>query len=76
LKQVPEVSSELAAICSRKMIAVSGILTMAGKLEQLSVKKSPDSQAHDALTEALSNWTSALRLVVSLLVSRSCSAFA
>src|SRR5579862_3820783 len=42
LKQVPEVSPELAAICSRKMIVVSGILPTAGKLEQLSVKKSPD----------------------------------
>ncbi len=57
LKQVPELSPELAAICSRKMIVVAGILTNAGKLEQLSVKKTPDSRVDAAVTEALSNWT-------------------
>jgi outer membrane biosynthesis protein TonB len=39
------------------MIVVSGVLTTAGKLEQLLVKKSPDPQVNDAVTEALSNWT-------------------
>ncbi len=57
LKQVPELSPELAAICSRKMIVVSGVLTTAGKLEQLSVKKSPDPRVDATVTEALSNWT-------------------
>ena len=35
----------------------AGILTADGKLEQLSVKKSPDPQVHSVVTDALSNWT-------------------
>ena len=36
---------------------ISGILTADGKLEQISVKKSPDPQVNSLVTEALSNWT-------------------
>jgi hypothetical protein len=57
LKQVPELTPELAASCSGKMIVVSGILTAGGKLEQLSVKKTPDPRVDAAVTEGLSNWT-------------------
>jgi len=57
LKQVPELTPELAAICARKLIVISGILTADGKLEQISVKKTPDPQVNSVVTEALSNWT-------------------
>jgi hypothetical protein len=58
LKQVPELTPELAAICAHKVIVISGILTADGKLEQISVKmKSPDPQVNSLVTDALSNWT-------------------
>jgi hypothetical protein len=57
LKQIPELTPELAAICAHKMIVISGILTADGKLEQISVKKSPDPQVNSVVTDALSNWT-------------------
>jgi len=53
LKQIPE----LTAICAHKLIVISGILTADGKLEQISVKKSPDPQVNSLVTDALSNWT-------------------
>jgi hypothetical protein len=56
LKQLPELTPELAAICTQKLIVVSGILNTAGKLEQMSVKKTPDSRVNTLLTEALANW--------------------
>lgn len=56
LKQLPELTPELAAICTHKLIVVSGILNTAGKLEQMSVKKTPDSRVNTFLTEALANW--------------------
>jgi len=37
---------ELAAICVHKVIVISGILTADGKLEQISVKKTPDTQVN------------------------------
>ena len=57
LKQVPELTPELAAACAHKMIVVAGVLTADGKLEQLSVKKTPDPQVNSVVTDALSNWT-------------------
>ena len=39
------------------MIVISGILTADGKLEQISVKKSPEPQVNSLVTDALSNWT-------------------
>jgi hypothetical protein len=56
LKQVPELTPELAVSCARKWIIVSGVLTSSGKLEQLVVKKTPDPQVNALVTEALSNW--------------------
>ena len=57
LKQVPELTPEQAAACAGKMIVIAGILTADGKLEQMSVKKTPDPQVNSIVTEALSNWT-------------------
>lgn len=57
LKQIPELTPELAATCAGKMIVISGVLTADGKLEQLAVKKSPDPQVNQIVADALSNWT-------------------
>ena len=57
LKQVPELTPEQTAACAGKMIVVSGVLTADGKLEQLSVKKTPDPQVNSIVTDALGNWT-------------------
>jgi hypothetical protein len=35
---------------------IPGILTAGGKLEQISMKKSPDLQVNPLVTDALSNW--------------------
>jgi len=56
LKQVPDLTPELAAACARKLIVVSGILTADGKLERLRVMKTPDPAVNTLITEALSNW--------------------
>jgi hypothetical protein len=39
------------------LIVVSAITNTTGKLEQLSVKQTPDNQLNAPLTEALNNWT-------------------
>ena len=57
LKQLPELSPDLAATCVRKLIVISGILNTDGKLENLSVKKTPDPRVDSLIIEALSNWT-------------------
>lgn len=57
LKQIPELTPELAANCAKKLIVVSGILNETGKLEQISVKKTPDTRVNTLLTDALANWT-------------------
>ena len=57
LKQIPELTPDQAAACAGKMIVIAGILTADGKLEQLSVKKTPDAQVNSVVTDALSNWT-------------------
>ena len=43
-RRPPEPTPALAAACVYKLIVISGILTADGKLEQISVKKSPDPQ--------------------------------
>lgn len=57
LKQVPELTPDLAVNCTRKLIVVAGVLNTDGKLEQLSVKKTPDPRVTTLVTEALANWT-------------------
>ena len=56
LKQVPELTGELASICAYKLIVVSGILNINGKLEQISVKKTPDPRINAVIAGALANW--------------------
>jgi hypothetical protein len=57
LKQVPELTADLAAKCANQLIVASAIITDTGKLEQVSVKHTPDDQIVAPLTEALSNWS-------------------
>ena len=57
LKQVPELTPELAGSCSGKLIVVAGLLNTDGKFEHLSVKKTPDPRINTLVTEALGNWT-------------------
>ena len=56
LKQVPELTPDLAAICARKLIVASGVLNTNGKLEQISVKKTPDPRVSALVRDALANW--------------------
>lgn len=57
LKEVPELSSDLAAACAHKLIVLSAVMTPEGKLEKVSVKRSPDARVNDLLTSAMRNWT-------------------
>jgi hypothetical protein len=57
LKEVPELAPELAARCAGKLIIASAIMNVMGKLEQVSVKQTPDSQLAARLVEALNHWS-------------------
>jgi hypothetical protein len=57
LKEVPEVTPDVAVKYAHKLIIASAILTVAGKLEQVTVKQSPDPQIVSTLIDALKNWT-------------------
>ena len=57
LKEVPELTPELAARCAGKLIIASAIMNVMGKLEQVSVKQTPDSQLAARLVEALNHWS-------------------
>jgi hypothetical protein len=39
------------------MIVASAVLNVEGRLEQISVKETPDTEMTATLTEALKNWT-------------------
>lgn len=56
LKQVPDLTGELASLCAHKLIIVSGILNSNGKVEQISVKKTPDPRINAVIADALANW--------------------
>jgi len=57
LKEIPELTAQLASKCAHQLIVASAIMNVAGKLEQVSVKRTPDSQLIAPLIEALNNWT-------------------
>jgi len=57
LKQVPEFSAEIRANCAHHMIVASAVLNATGRLEQLSMKQTPDPRVTAPLLEALKNWT-------------------
>lgn len=56
VKQVPELTPDLATTCAKKLIVVSAILNTNGKLEQILVKKSPDPRVNTLITDALTGW--------------------
>jgi hypothetical protein len=57
LKQIPELPADLAAACAHRLIVLSAVMTPEGKLEHVSVKKSPDERVNALLTSAMMNWT-------------------
>ena len=54
LKQVPEFSPEL--LRNPRLILVSAVLDVNGKLEDVAVRQSGDDALNRPLTEALKNW--------------------
>jgi len=57
LKEIPELTAALAAKCAHQLIVASAIMNVTGKLEQVSVQHTPDSELIAPLIEALNNWT-------------------
>ena len=57
LKEIPELTVALAAKCAHQLIVASAIMNVTGKLEQVSVQHTPDSELIAPLIEALNNWT-------------------
>jgi hypothetical protein len=56
LKEVPEFTPELVRKWGRRLILASAILDTTGKLEQVSVRRSPENQFVGPLVEALKHW--------------------
>jgi hypothetical protein len=57
LKDVPEFTAAQVTACGHQMIVASAVLNVEGRLEQISVKETPDTEMTATLTEALKNWT-------------------
>ncbi|MFB3906310.1 MAG: hypothetical protein ACE15E_22935 [Acidobacteriota bacterium] len=55
-KKQPPFPVELASRYMRKMIVVYGVINVAGKMEQLSVKQTPDPVLGEAVLAALGEW--------------------
>lgn len=56
LKFVPGFTPELLRRCGRHLIIASAVMDTAGKLEQVSVKQTPDTEMIAPLVEALGQW--------------------
>jgi hypothetical protein len=56
LKEVPELTPELARKCRHELIVASAIIDVSGKVEQVSVRRSPENQLVGPLVEALEHW--------------------
>jgi hypothetical protein len=56
LKEVPEFTPDVVQKCAHRVIVASAILDVSGKLDQVSVKQSPESQVVGPLVEALKHW--------------------
>ena len=56
LKEVPEFTPELIRKCGRQLIVASAIIDASGKVEQVSVRKTPESELIGPLVEALEHW--------------------
>ena len=56
LKEVPEFAPEQVRKCRLQLLVASAIMDVSGKLEQVSVRQSPESQLVGPLVEALKHW--------------------
>jgi len=56
VKEKPAWAPELAKKYPGRMMIVYGIINPAGKMEQISVKESPDAQLNDPVVRALGKW--------------------
>ncbi len=56
VKEAPKLPAELVRKYLRRMIVVYAIINIDGKLEQMSVKQSPDALFNEPLLNALSKW--------------------
>ncbi|HEX3319097.1 MAG TPA: energy transducer TonB [Terriglobales bacterium] len=57
LKQLPQFTPEQLRRCAHTLIVASAVMDTDGKLHQVSVKQSPESQIIAPLIEALRRWT-------------------
>jgi hypothetical protein len=55
-KEIPQFAPQLLRKCNQQLVVASGVISAAGKLERLSVKRSPDAGIVQPLLEALGNW--------------------
>jgi hypothetical protein len=56
LKEVPEFAPEVMRRSGRRLIVASAILDTSGKLQEVSVRQSPESELAGPLVEALKHW--------------------
>ncbi len=56
LKEVPEFAPEVIRRSGRRLIVASAILDTSGKLQEVSVRQSPESELVSPLVEALKHW--------------------
>ena len=56
LKELPELTPALERKCGRRLIIASAIMETSGKLDQVSIKQSPDVDLVAPITEALKHW--------------------
>jgi len=56
LKEVPEFTPELRRKCGRQLIVASAIIDANGKVEQVTVRKTPETELIGPLVEALEHW--------------------
>jgi hypothetical protein len=56
LKVVPTLSPELLRACAQQVIVVAAIMDTSGKLEQVSVRRSPAAQLTAPIVDALTHW--------------------
>jgi hypothetical protein len=56
LKEIPQLAPELMRQCAHRLIVASAILDTSGKLDDVSVKQTPQAEIIGPLTDALKNW--------------------
>jgi TonB family protein len=56
-KQRPVMSQDLVRKYSGRLVVAYAVVTPEGKMEQLSIKQSPDPAVNDSVLSALRNWT-------------------